>query len=770
MSTIFGAFAAVPSGFGSVNWEISCFDFTIASGHTLTVDNLLAFFPSSGGTIGSSTAKTVTIWNTSGGTVAAQGTVTTGTALYSGTQAQAVSITPVTLNPGTYRVSCGNFATDGCASNGSGPPNPNLTFNLPSGVTIDSTYTQYYNSSPATYPNTAIDSIDQYLTGSFTYTSGGGGGASLAWSPTTSTAVDNSTTASSTITLTGSSNAINLTLAGAGSLSTTTPASGASIVYTPPPSESGSATVTAAVSGVTSQVWTITYGPASPATFTGGLTLTSNTRRGGITFTFAAGTGTGTLTYGLRRSTSPIFLASDGTQVASGTGLSLTDPTPGSAFVYYLATVTDSNGTVGVSAQWPGQQVYFAVQPVVYDVKITWGGDSHTVGVGVSTSQRFANLATSQLAEALPDCSFTSVVEGVAGTTSADWVNNTNGAVLSTVTGQYDGSYDLNLAPWMLGTNDDQDGNQFSQATYQANMLTIANACKTAGQKPILACPPINMQDNAAWTNTSVTSRLQLYRAALANIADNSTIFAELDTFNALATQYQNKVGTVVGDGTHFGVDGHVIVANYFTAQINRVIQQIRGIYGLSTSGGGGSATSYQVKGIPAAPVVGESYPVTIVLNGQASASMVATFGSLSGITWGGTVSIASGSTSGSTSVTFTSAGTYTPTITHTGGGFSGDPTLSSSTASAGALTLAQLESALASGITTLAPNSLDGIVVETGLNARQALSLAAADAAGSLATDGSGNVTIKGAGVSTTRISATTSGNNRTCTISPPM
>lgn len=72
---------------------------------------------------------------------------------------------------------------------------------------------------------------------------------------------------------------------------------------------------------------------------------------------------------------------------------------------------------------------------------------------------------------------------------------------------------------------------------------------------------------------------------------------------------------------------------------------------------------------------------------------------------------------------------------------------------------------------TVLNAAGLDGIAVETGLNARQALSVIAASTAGLLSGGGTTTITIKGAGVATTRITATVdSNNNRTAiTLAPP-
>ena len=70
-----------------------------------------------------------------------------------------------------------------------------------------------------------------------------------------------------------------------------------------------------------------------------------------------------------------------------------------------------------------------------------------------------------------------------------------------------------------------------------------------------------------------------------------------------------------------------------------------------------------------------------------------------------------------------------------------------------------------------LSSSGLDAVVVETGVNARQALSVIAAAGGGVLAGAGTGTITIKGANVATTRITATTdsSGNRSSITLSLP-
>lgn len=75
------------------------------------------------------------------------------------------------------------------------------------------------------------------------------------------------------------------------------------------------------------------------------------------------------------------------------------------------------------------------------------------------------------------------------------------------------------------------------------------------------------------------------------------------------------------------------------------------------------------------------------------------------------------------------------------------------------------------SGRTVLAPAGLDAITVETGVNARQAMSPILAAAAGVLAGAGTGTITIKGGNVATTRITATTdsSGNRSAVTLTLP-
>ena len=70
-----------------------------------------------------------------------------------------------------------------------------------------------------------------------------------------------------------------------------------------------------------------------------------------------------------------------------------------------------------------------------------------------------------------------------------------------------------------------------------------------------------------------------------------------------------------------------------------------------------------------------------------------------------------------------------------------------------------------------LAPNGLDTIQVEAGINARQALSPILASAAGVLLGAGTGTIVIKGGNVAVTRITATTdnAGNRSAVTLSLP-
>ncbi len=71
----------------------------------------------------------------------------------------------------------------------------------------------------------------------------------------------------------------------------------------------------------------------------------------------------------------------------------------------------------------------------------------------------------------------------------------------------------------------------------------------------------------------------------------------------------------------------------------------------------------------------------------------------------------------------------------------------------------------------TLVSTGLDDVVIESGLNARQALSIIAAADAGLISGQETLAPVIKGAGVSTTRITAVTDsdGNRTSVTLSPP-
>jgi hypothetical protein len=71
----------------------------------------------------------------------------------------------------------------------------------------------------------------------------------------------------------------------------------------------------------------------------------------------------------------------------------------------------------------------------------------------------------------------------------------------------------------------------------------------------------------------------------------------------------------------------------------------------------------------------------------------------------------------------------------------------------------------------TLASSGLDAVVVETGLNARQALSIVGAAVAGKLSGAGTATITMAGAGVAAERLAATVdgSGNRSSVTLTPP-
>ena len=72
--------------------------------------------------------------------------------------------------------------------------------------------------------------------------------------------------------------------------------------------------------------------------------------------------------------------------------------------------------------------------------------------------------------------------------------------------------------------------------------------------------------------------------------------------------------------------------------------------------------------------------------------------------------------------------------------------------------------------VVSLASAGLDNVVVESGLNARQAMAVMASAMGGVLSGSGTATVTIKGAGVGTTRITATVdSQSNRTAVVLNP-
>ena len=150
----------------------------------------------------------------------------------------------------------------------------------------------------------------------------------------------------------------------------------------------------------------------------------------------------------------------------------------------------------------------------------------------------------------------------------------------------------------------------------------------------------------------------------------------------------------------------------------------------------------------------GSNYTGTVTLPPASTVLTSQTFGPGSATT--GTVVLPSVSTV-EAGITYGPGSSLTGTYSAGGGG--------------GGVTLAQLNASLASNIVTLAPNGLDQVVTETGLNIRQATSLMAAALAGVLTGAGTGTITIQGAGVAATRITATTdyNGNRSSVTLNIP-
>lgn len=73
------------------------------------------------------------------------------------------------------------------------------------------------------------------------------------------------------------------------------------------------------------------------------------------------------------------------------------------------------------------------------------------------------------------------------------------------------------------------------------------------------------------------------------------------------------------------------------------------------------------------------------------------------------------------------------------------------------------------SGRVWVAPDGLDPVTVETGINARQAVALILAEAAGTLDGLGTKNYTFRAAGGTAVRIQGVVSANSRTVILTPP-
>lgn len=233
------------------------------------------------------------------------------------------------------------------------------------------------------------------------------------------------------------------------------------------------------------------------------------------------------------------------------------------------------------------------------------------------------------------------------------------------------------------GTNDFRGGKtQLTAAIVKTQLENFRSSC---GSNTFIGVniPPGNSFDDGSHDPTIQSTVKTLLLAGIAAYQaahpsdDRVFVIDVTDRFYPFMASFSLGGNYLSADGIHPNQSGHALYGACIASAYQAAVDAI-------TGGSPPAGTTYTVLGIPSAPTVGESYPVVVVLDNPASASGVVTFGTHVGITWGGTVSIGTGGVSGSTTVTFTAAGSYTPTCTHTGLGFAGNPTLPGVTATSG--------------------------------------------------------------------------------------
>lgn len=289
----------------------------------------------------------------------------------------------------------------------------------------------------------------------------------------------------------------------------------------------GSAAGTLTISNNTDAA-TLTFTAINPAVTISALTLTENDPAG-IGFSWTKSGGTGTVTSSVYRHTSaPFTPPGTGTLLQSGiSGTSYVDTTA-TLFESYFYRVLGTDGTTtGLSTQDSNNTSLFVVQKQTKRV-VAAIGDSITAGYGASGTNPLI-WTWGQLAldpTWLVDTS-SGLNQGVNGTSTVDWVNNTNGANLATACSAISalGADTLIIA---LGMNDIKSGVATSQSALTANLVTIGTYAyaNIPTLKRIYIAEmtyPTPGYSAGLWTEANVATAVNEYRQAYSDAASTLT-------------------------------------------------------------------------------------------------------------------------------------------------------------------------------------------------------------------------------------------------------
>ncbi len=238
-----------------------------------------------------------------------------------------------------------------------------------------------------------------------------------------------------------------------------------------------------------------------------------------------------------------------------------------------LQTVTADDGELDAAGQW-GTEAYndprileiagytediTTITPVAGSIGFI--GDSITEGYGVDPGsgpgpEEVAKLNEDKISG--PTYSFT--VDGVSGSTSADWVADS---------GNYDGALVLfisagcGIVSIMLGTNDAKTAVATTKADYKANLLSLINALISAGATAIILNKPPWVSPTGAFDNNSLTL-IGEYGDALAELAaaDPSHVYMG----DTAAYPFFEANPDLLADGVHPTLEGYTDLGNFWAA------------------------------------------------------------------------------------------------------------------------------------------------------------------------------------------------------------